>query len=99
MNFRQFQARLRACRICKNVVGPPLVWGDKKARIVQISQAPSQTAIKNQKGWTDASGEKLKQEWYQVPDKVFYNPKNFYITALGHCFPGKNKKGADKKPL
>jgi len=98
VDFKQFQAKLRACQICKGVIGPPLVWGDKKAKIVQISQAPSQTAIKNQKVWTDAGGEKLKREWYQIPDEVFYNPKNFYITALGHCFPGKDKKGGDKKP-
>lgn len=98
MNFRQFQDKLRKCRICKNVVGPPLVWGDEKARIVQISQAPSQTAIRNQKVWTDASGRRLKYDWYQVSNEVFYNPRNFYITALSHCFPGKDKKGGDKKP-
>lgn len=80
------------------MVGSPLVWGDKKAKIVQISQAPSQTAIKNQKVWTDVSGKKLKHEWYQVSDEVFYNPRNFYITVLSHCFPGKDKKGSDKKP-
>ncbi len=98
MDLIQFQKKLKNCRICKNVIGPPLVWGDKKAKIVQISQAPSQTAIKKQKVWSDAAGRRLKYEWYQVSDKVFYNPKNFYITALGHCFPGKDKKGGDKKP-
>lgn len=98
MDFSQFQSVLRKCQICKDMVGPPLVQGDQKAKIVQISQAPSQTAIKNRKVWTDASGERLRREWYQIPDEVFYHPKNFYITALAHCFPGKDKKGGDKKP-
>lgn len=98
MEFRQFQTKLRKCRICKEVVGPPLVWGNKEAKIVHISQAPSRLAIASQKPYFDKSGERLRHKWYQISDKVFYNPKNFYITALGHCFPGKDKKGADKKP-
>lgn len=75
-----------------------MVWGDKKAKIVQISQAPSIGAIKNQRVWSDVSGERLRREWYQISDRKFYNPKNFYITAMAHCFPGKAGKGGDKKP-
>ena len=97
-DFIKFQEKLRKCRICKDVVGPPLVWGDKKVKIVQISQAPSQAAIKTQKVWNDTAGKRLKYQWYQITDEVFNNPKNFYITAIAHCFPGKDKKGADKKP-
>lgn len=97
MGFKQFQDKLRKCQICKNVVGPPLVWGDRKAKIVQISQAPSLGAVKTRRVWNDTSGRKLRHEWYQITDKQFYNPKNFYITAIAHCFPGKDKKGADKK--
>lgn len=97
MNFSQFQAKLKKCRICKGVIGPPLVWGDQKAKIVQISQAPSLSAIKNQRVWSDVSGERLRR-WYKISDEQFYNSKNFYITAIAHCFPGKAKKGGDKKP-
>jgi len=97
VEFRQFQNKLRKCRICKDVVGPPLVSGDKEAKIVHISQAPSRLAITSQKPYSDKSGEKLRRQWYQISDRVFYNPKNFYITAIAHCFPGKDKKGADKK--
>lgn len=97
MEFRQFQTKLRKCRICKKVIGPPLVWGEKEAKIVQISQAPSRLAITSQKPYSDKSGERLRRQWYQISNKVFYNPKNFYITAIAHCFPGKDKKGGDKK--
>ena len=27
-----------------------------------------------------------------------YNPNNFYIAALAHCYPGKDKNGNDKIP-
>lgn len=73
-------------------------WGNQTAKIVSISQAPSQSVIKNQKPFSDKSGEKLRQSWYQVSDGVFYNPNNFYFTAIGIYFPGKDKKGGDLKP-
>lgn len=33
-----------------------------------------------------------------IDDNTFYNPKNFYITSLSHCYPGKDKNGNDKIP-
>lgn len=73
-------------------------WGNQTAKIVSVSQAPSQSVIKNQKPFSDKSGEKLRRSWYQVSDEVFYNPNNFYFTAIGMYFPGKDKKGGDLKP-
>lgn len=73
-------------------------WGNQNAKIVHISQAPSFSVVKNQKPFTDKSGERLRKEWYQVSEEVFYNPNNFYFTAIGMYFPGKDKKGGDKKP-
>lgn len=35
---------------------------------------------------------------YEITDEIFYDEGNFYITALAHCFPGKNKFGGDKSP-
>ncbi len=73
-------------------------WGNQEAKIVSISQAPSMSAIKNQKPFSDKSGKRLRSEWYRVSDEAFYNPDNFYFTAVGMYFPGKDKKGGDKKP-
>lgn len=44
------------------------------------------------------SGKTLKYEWYNISDDVFYDENNFYIAALAHCYPGKNKQGNDKNP-
>jgi len=73
-------------------------WGNQEAKIVSISQAPSLSVIRNQKPFSDKSGERLRNEWYKISDEVFYNPNNFYFTAIGMYFPGKDKKGGDKKP-
>ena len=27
---------------------------------------------------------------------MFYNPDNFYIVSLAHCYPGKNSSGNDR---
>lgn len=74
------------------------IWGNQNARIVSISQAPSLSVIRNQRPFSDKSGERLRNEWYCVSDDVFYNPANFYFTAVGMYFPGKDGKGGDKKP-
>lgn len=73
-------------------------WGNQKAKIVSIGQAPSISGIKNQKPFSDKSGDKLRNSWYQISEEEFYNPDNFYFTALGMYYPGKGKKGGDKKP-
>lgn len=96
--FTKFRGKMR--NVLKKKFGrqsAPL-WGNQHAKIVSISQAPSQLVIKNQKPFSDKSGERLKKEWYQVSDEDFYNPDNFYFTAIGMYFPGKDKKGNDKKP-
>ena len=92
---------LKRCKLCKEKFGfePHLIFlGNEKSKIVQISQAPSATVHKTLKPFTDKSGKKLKYEWYQISDEEFYNPDNFYIAALAHCYPGKDKNGNDRMP-
>ena len=33
-----------------------------------------------------------------INDNYFYDPNNFYIASLSHCYPGKDKNGNDKMP-
>jgi len=98
--FLKLKKQIKNCRACKRNFGfepKALVWGNYDAKICQISQAPSQTAHRIQKPFFDKSGEKLRKEWYQIPDEIFYNQSIFYITAISHCYPGKNKS-SDKAP-
>lgn len=101
MEYKEFINKLKSCDICRKEFGfepHPIVFGNEKSKIVQISQAPSKTVHETLKPFTDLSGKKLKYEWYQISDNVFYNPDNFYITSLAHCYPGKDKNGNDRLP-
>lgn len=99
--FTQLKEQIINCRLCQRDFGfepKPVFWGNQTAKIVHISQAPSLNVYKTQRPFNDKSGEKLRKEWYQVTDEEFYNSSLFYITAIAHCYPGKNKSGGDKKP-
>lgn len=99
--FNELISNLKKCRLCEKKFGfepHPVILGNVNSKIVQISQAPSATVHENLKPFTDQSGKKLKYEWYQISDEDFYNPNNFYIAALAHCYPGKDKNGNDRMP-
>lgn len=99
--FERLILEIKKCSICKERFGfepHPIILGNIHSKIVQISQAPSATVHKTLMPFTDQSGKRLKHEWYQISDDIFYNPNNFYIAALSHCYPGKDKKGNDRMP-
>ena len=90
-----------ACRRCEDRFGyapHPIVFGNEHAKIMQISQAPSQNVHKTLRPFDDASGRKLRNEWYDIDEQTFYDPDHFYITALAHCYPGKSANGGDRLP-
>ena len=92
---------IKKCKICQNRFGfepHPVILGNINSKIVQISQAPSTTVHNTLKPFTDMSGKRLKYDWYQIDDNTFYNPDNFYIAALSHCYPGKDNNGNDRMP-
>jgi len=99
--FDKLIYEVKKCDLCKEkfeFLPHPVVFGNENAKIVQISQAPSATVHETLRPFTDSSGKKLKYEWYMISDQEFYNPDNFYITALAHCYPGKDKNGTDRMP-
>lgn len=100
-NFDKLVNKIKKCDYCKNKFGftpHPIFLGNEHSKIVQISQAPSANVHKTLKPFNDMSGKKLKYQWYKISDEIFYNPDNFYIAALAHCYPGKDKNGNDKMP-
>lgn len=95
----ELHKKIKACRICHNLPqeSRPLVLGSVNAKIILVSQAPArlQSNISSEL-WRLPSGDRLR-EWLGVTKKEFYNPNNFYITALGKCYPGR-KKSSDLPP-
>jgi len=99
--FEALKNKIEKCNYCQEKIGfepHPIFWGNQNSKIVQISQAPSNNVHNSLKPFTDMSGKTLKYEWYQITDEEFYNKNNFYIGALAHCYPGKDKNGNDKPP-
>ena len=100
MDFDTLRLEVKKCRFCKEKFGfepHPVFWGEENSKIVQISQAPSSTVHEVLKPFSDASG-KILRDWLEVTDEEFYDTKNFFIGAMAHCYPGKNKNGNDKNP-
>ena len=100
-SFNTIVEQIKKCDLCKEKFGfkpHPIFLGNEHSKIVQISQAPSATVHETLMPFTDMSGKKLKYDWYKITDDVFYNPDNFYIAALAHCYPGKDSKGTDRMP-
>jgi len=99
--FDELKAEILACRECRERFGfepHPIIFGNSNSKIMQISQAPSQKVHETLKPFNDASGRKLRYEWYHINDEDFYNPNNFYITAIAHCYPGQSPNGGDCLP-
>lgn len=99
--FDELKSQIEKCRYCEERFGfepKPIFWGSQKSKIVQISQAPSNAVHNSGRPFTDMSGKTLKSEWYQISDEVFYNTVNFFIGAMAHCYPGKDKNGNDRQP-
>lgn len=99
--FQNLKEQITNCTYCESEFGfqpHPIFWGDQNSKIVQISQAPSNNVHSSFKPFTDMSGKTLKYEWYQISDEQFYDVNNFYIGALAHCYPGKDKNGNDRQP-
>lgn len=95
------QKDIRACRDCWGRFGfepRPIVSGSARAKVVQISQAPSNNVNQTMRPFDDATGKKLRHDWYQIPDEVFYDENLFYITSIAHCYPGKSPNGGDRLP-
>lgn len=101
MDFDELRGEILACRLCEARFGfapRPVLQGSARSKIMQISQAPSKNVHRTGRPFDDASGKKLRGAWYGIADDAFYDPENFYIVSLAHCFPGKAPGGGDKLP-
>lgn len=100
--FEQLKYEIQTCRVCAAQFShepKPIFQGMPSAKIMQISQAPSKKVMESGLPFHDMSGKKLKQEWYEISDEVFYQPEMFYISSIARCFPGRNQRNHDLPPV
>ncbi|WP_017731275.1 uracil-DNA glycosylase family protein [Nafulsella turpanensis] len=95
------QKELAACRLCQHSFSHeprPMIWGHASAPVMLIGQAPSRRVHETGKPFNDMSGRRLRN-WLALNEEQFWNKDFLYISAMGHCFPGKALKGGgDNKP-
>jgi uracil-DNA glycosylase family 4 len=99
--FNELRSELLKCRECQDIFGfepRPVVMGNACAKIMQVSQAPSIHVHNTGISFNDISGRRLRRDWYEISDETFYDPDIFYITSVGHCYPGKSKHQGDNPP-
>jgi uracil-DNA glycosylase len=86
---------IRACTVCAEhlPLGPrPIVSFSAESRIMLVGQAPGSRVHETGIAWNDPSGDRLRS-WLDVSRDEFYNPRNFAITPMGFCYPGRAKSG------
>jgi len=99
--LEELRSELLRCRECRELFGfepRPISMGNACAKIMQVSQAPSIHVHNTGRSFNDISGRRLRGEWYKISDETFYDPNVFYITSVGHCYPGKSKNQGDNRP-
>ncbi len=87
--------QIKDCKVCSEHLplgANPIVSGNSETKIALVSQAPGRIAHLSDKPWDDPGGKELKK-WLDVSDTIFYDPRNFAITPMGFCYPGKGVSG------
>jgi len=100
-SLEELKSELHKCRECQDLFGfepRPVCMGNSRAKIFQVSQAPSIHVHNTGRSFNDISGRRLRDKWYLVSEGTFYDPDVFYITSVGHCYPGKSKHQGDNPP-
>lgn len=100
-DLEALKAELKECRVCEDLFGfepRPVCMGNSDAKIVQVSQAPSVHVHNTGRSFNDISGRRLRNDWYQISEEIFYDPNIFYITSVGHCYPGRSPNKGDNPP-
>lgn len=97
--FSRHVARLRACRACAGVCGPPVVGAVAGARVFLMGQAPGPREQQQGRPFVWTAGTTLFR-WFAtigVDEEAFR--ERVYMGAVIRCFPGKMADGrGDRRP-
>lgn len=97
--YQALVKQINACKLCKRPkYSYPLLQGSHKSKVFVVSQSPSSHVYQYGQKWKDNLSGKRLREWFGIGDESFYNVEKLYLTSIGKCFPGKDKKGKDLLP-
>jgi uracil-DNA glycosylase len=93
------QAKIRACRACPNVVGPPVHGSAVISPVFLLGQAPGPREASYGKPFAYTAGRTLFR-WFNeasgIDEETFR--EKIYMAAVARCFPGKAKSAGDRIP-
>lgn len=95
--FQKHVHSLSNCKICAEMIGPPILGCVESTKIISIGQAPGIHEKRFMKPFSYTAGKTLFK-WMQsigVEEEEFRKKVN--MSAVCRCFPGKEKNG-DRKP-
>lgn len=96
--LQQHQRRLRRCRRCPEMQGPPVTGQPVYSPVMLIGQAPGTREIEVHRPFAWTAGKTLFG-WFErigLDEPAFR--QRVYMAAVCRCFPGKLKKGGDRVP-
>ncbi|MCZ6730891.1 MAG: uracil-DNA glycosylase [SAR324 cluster bacterium] len=98
-SFDTHVKRLRACRLCAGVQGPPVLGAVAGARVFLMGQAPGPREQREGRPFVWTAGTTLFR-WFATigVDEALFRER-VYMGAVIRCFPGKMANGkGDRRP-
>ncbi len=97
---REHVERIRACRLCPNVVAPPVAAEPPldRPRVMLVGQAPGPHEREGNRLFAFTAGTRLFS-WFAkigVPEEEFR--AKVWMAAALRCFPGRAREGGDRVP-
>ncbi|WP_333841589.1 uracil-DNA glycosylase family protein [Pelomicrobium sp.] len=96
--LRRHQRRLAQCTRCPKMIGPPVMGYPVISPVMLVGQAPGAKEIERHRPFAWTAGKTLFS-WFRaigLDEEAFRH--HVYMTAVCHCFPGKNAGGGDRVP-
>jgi uracil-DNA glycosylase len=90
---------MSVCRLCPNVVGPPVHGPAVKTSIFLLGQAPGPREAGFGRPFAYTAGKTLFR-WFNEASGIDESQfrEHVYMAAVARCFPGKAKGGGDRIP-
>jgi uracil-DNA glycosylase len=92
-------ARIRGCKACPDVIGPPVHGPAISSPVFLLGQAPGPHEGERGKPFAHTAGKTLFR-WFEeasgISEEVFR--ERIYMAAVARCFPGKGKGAGDRVP-
>jgi len=96
--LQQHQHKLRQCRRCADMHGPPVTGEPVASPVMLIGQAPGNREIELRRPFAWTAGKTLFGWFARIGLEEDAFRRRVYMAAVCRCFPGKLHKGGDRVP-